>query len=113
MDTCIFCRIAKGEIPADVVYQDADVVVFRDLHPQAPVHVLAVPRKHIASLVEPGAADGQVLAPVFRSIQQIASKLGLEQGFRVVTNYGEHGGQSVGHIHFHVLGKRQMQWPPG
>ncbi|HOT30267.1 MAG TPA: histidine triad nucleotide-binding protein [Candidatus Ozemobacteraceae bacterium] len=113
MDTCIFCRIAKGEIPADVVYQDADVVVFRDLHPQAPVHVLAVPRRHIASLVEPGAADGQVLAPVFRSIQQVASKLGLEQGFRVVTNHGEHGGQSVGHIHFHVLGKRQMQWPPG
>ncbi len=113
MENCIFCRIAQGGIPADIVYQDADIVVFRDLNPQAPVHVLAVPRKHIASLTEPAAADGAMLAAVFHGVQQVAAKLGLKQGFRVVTNEGEHGGQTVGHIHFHILGKRHMQWPPG
>ncbi|HEY9068643.1 MAG TPA: histidine triad nucleotide-binding protein [Candidatus Ozemobacteraceae bacterium] len=113
MDMCIFCRIAKGEIPADIVYQDEHVVVFRDLNPQAPVHVLAVPRRHIASLVDPEAADGTLLTAVFRGVRQIASKLGLEEGFRVVTNCGKLGGQTVDHIHFHILGKRQLHWPPG
>ena len=113
MKDCIFCRISKGEIPSDIVYRDETVVAFRDVNPQAPVHVLIVPIQHVPSLMEPAATDGKMLRAVYQTVQVLASKLGLENGFRVVANCGEEGGQSVQHIHFHLLGRRQMAWPPG
>lgn len=113
MTDCIFCKIAQGAIPAQFVHQDDTVVAFRDLHPQAPVHVLVVPRQHIAGLTEPAAADPKVLAAVYRAIQGLVEPLGLAKGFRVVVNCGPEGGQTVGHLHFHLLGGRSMGWPPG
>ncbi len=113
MKDCIFCKIVGGDIPADIVYKDETVVAFKDLNPQAPVHVLIVPRTHVESLREPAASDGKLLEGVFSAVRKLADQLELDKGFRVVANYGEYGGQSVYHIHFHLLGRRQMSWPPG
>jgi len=109
---CIFCKIANGEIPADIVYEDDEIIAFRDLSPQAPVHVLIIPKKHIASLDETG-TDGELLGHLMAKISGIAAGLGLENGYRVVNNCGEDGMQTVRHIHFHLLGGRKMGWPPG
>ncbi len=113
MEQCLFCRIVAGEIPAEIVHRDANVVVFRDINPQAPVHLLAIPTKHIARLTQPEAADGAMLSQVFRVIQKMAADEGLDDGFRVVTNCGDNAGQTVHHLHFHILGKRCLSWPPG
>lgn len=115
MADCIFCKIAGKEIPSTLVYEDETVVAFKDLEPQAPVHVLVIPKKHIESILALMDADkalvGHILADV---IPQLARELGVaEKGFRVVANTGEEGGQSVKHLHFHLLGGRSMQWPPG
>lgn len=115
MADCIFCKIAGKEIPSTLVYEDETVVAFKDLEPQAPVHVLVIPKKHIESILALTDADkalvGHILADV---IPQLARELGVaEKGFRVVANTGEKGGQSVKHLHFHLLGGRSMQWPPG
>jgi histidine triad (HIT) family protein len=110
---CLFCKIVKGEIPADIVHRDDQVVAFRDISPQAPVHILVIPVKHIASLTEPEASNGEMLSKIFAVIQKIAADMKLDKGFRVVTNCGSDGGQTVDHIHFHVLGKRSLTWPPG
>lgn len=115
MADCIFCKIARKEIPSSLVYEDETVVAFKDLEPQAPVHVLVIPKKHIESLLaltdEDKALVGHILADV---VPQLARELGVsEKGFRVVANTGEEGGQSVKHLHFHLLGGRSMQWPPG
>jgi histidine triad (HIT) family protein len=96
-----------------MVYRSDAVVAFRDLHPQAPVHILVVPTHHITDLTEPEATHPELLGAVFTAVQHLASELGLEQGFRVVVNCGPAGGQTVEHLHFHLLGKRQMGWPPG
>lgn len=110
--TCVFCQIAAGTIPATLLAQNATAVAFRDLAPQAPVHALVIPRRHIASLAT--ARDVAELGAVVRMAADVAAQLGLEAGgYRVVTNIGEDGGQSVPHLHFHVLGGRSMGWPPG
>lgn len=110
---CIFCKIVGGEIPSDVVHQDDDVVAFRDLNPQAPVHVLIVPRKHLASLNEASEEDRALLGRILLAARELASRLGIASGYRVVNNCGAPAGQSVFHIHFHLLGGRSMGWPPG
>jgi len=114
-ENCIFCRIARKEIPADLVYEDDQAVAFKDLDPQAPVHVLVIPKKHAASLLELQPEDNAIAAHILcEVIPALARKLGLAAGgFRVVVNTGEDGGQSVRHLHFHILGGRSMQWPPG
>jgi len=114
MSDCIFCKIAAGEIPADVVYQDDDVIAFRDLNPQAPTHVLVIPRKHIATLHDAEAEDAQLLGRLFLGAQQVAEASGIaESGYRTVVNCGAGAGQSVFHVHLHVLGGRALGWPPG
>ena len=110
---CIFCKIVAGEIPSEKVHEDDDVIAFRDLNPQAPVHVLVVPRKHIASLNEADAGDRAVLGQLLLTVQKLAGRLGVGSGYRVVNNCGASAGQSVFHIHLHVLGGRSMGWPPG
>jgi len=113
MKDCIFCRIISGELKGEIIHRDDSVIAFKDINPKAPVHVLVVPKTHVSSLMEAGAIEGNLLNSVYRAVQILVPKLGLENGFRVVSNYGEDGGQSVDHIHFHVLGKRRMTWPPG
>ncbi|MBR2215282.1 MAG: histidine triad nucleotide-binding protein [Selenomonadaceae bacterium] len=114
MSDCIFCRIAKQEIPATVVYEDESVIAFKDLSPQAPVHILIIPKKHVASLMEVRAEDSQTLAHIMGEVvPKLANEQQLSAGFRVVINTGEEGGQTVNHLHFHLLGGRSMQWPPG
>lgn len=111
--TCPFCRIAAGTLPADLVATEASWIAFRDLHPQAPVHVLIVPRRHLVSAVElenDPALAGTLLAAVAR----VARREGLaERGYRIVSNVGHEGGQTVPHLHFHLLGGRPFHWPPG
>ena len=113
MENCVFCKIAAGQIPSKIVYQDDDVVAFEDLNPQAPHHVLIIPRRHIASLPDLTPEDGPLLASIYIAARKIASDLNLEQGYRVVTNIGPDAGQSVFHLHFHLLGGRKLRWPPG
>jgi histidine triad (HIT) family protein len=110
---CIFCKIAAGEIPSDKVYEDGDLVAFRDLNPQAPVHVLIIPRKHLASLNEASDEDRALLGRVLLAARALAEKLDVASGYRVVNNCGAPAGQSVFHVHFHLLGGRPMGWPPG
>ncbi|MEA2568659.1 MAG: histidine triad family protein [Acidobacteriota bacterium] len=113
-DRCLFCRIASGEISAKKVHEDADVVAFEDINPQAPTHVLVVPRKHIPSLDDLTDADAQVVGTVLTRAAQIARNLHLDSdGYRLVINNGEAAGQTVFHIHFHILGGRNFGWPPG
>ena len=110
----IFQKIIDGEIPADKVYEDADVLAFRDIQPQAPHHVLVIPKKPIVSMAQAGPEDDALIGKLMRVGAQIARDAGLEaDGYRLVTNIGQHGGQSVFHLHIHVLGGRQMSWPPG
>lgn len=109
---CLFCRIAAGEIASDLVYEDGAVVVFRDINPRAPTHVLAISRRHIASAAELTDADGELLAALFGTLRRVAEQAGL-RGYRIVTNVGPESGQSVFHLHFHLLGGRPMSWPPG
>ncbi len=113
MADCIFCAIANHEIPTDVVYEDDKIMCFRDAEPQAPVHVLIVPKKHIASLDDTDASDQELLGYILLKVKEIASDLGLENGYRVVVNNGEDAFQTVKHLHFHILGKRKLTWPPG
>jgi histidine triad (HIT) family protein len=113
MSDCIFCRIAAGEIPSDIVHQDDDVVAFKDLSPQAPVHLLIIPRKHIASIDEAEDADAALLGRLLLTARDLAEKHGVAGGYRLVNNCGASAGQSVFHIHVHVLGGRPMDWPPG
>ena len=110
---CLFCKIAAGEIPTNKVYEDDTVLAFYDIDPQAPVHVLVVPKKHIASPADITAENSAVVAHIFEVIAGLVKTLGMEEGYRVVTNCGKDGGQSVPHLHFHVLAKRSLAWPPG
>ena len=109
---CVFCKIAKGEIPTEAIYEDEDIIAFNDLDPQAPIHFLVIPKKHITSLATLDESDSEVLGKIMLAISKLANDKNLE-GYRVVTNIGEEGGQSVPHLHFHVLGGRSLQWPPG
>jgi histidine triad (HIT) family protein len=110
---CVFCRIAAGEIPARIVHEDERVVAFHDLAPKAPTHLLVIPRRHIATLAETRDEDAELLGRVVRTAIELAAQEGLDQGFRLVWNNGELAGQSVFHLHLHLLGGRRMEWPPG
>lgn len=111
---CIFCKIVNREIPAEIIYEDEHIVAFPDIKPAAPVHILVIPKKHIDSLLETTSADAALLGHVMTTIPLIAGRLGLaEDGFRTVVNTKDNGGQTVYHIHWHVLGGRFMNWPPG
>jgi histidine triad (HIT) family protein len=115
-EDCLFCKIADGRIPGKIVHQDDDVVAFEDINPGAPHHILFIPRRHIASMAELTAEDGALLGKLFSAAAQVAHRLGLdgpEQGYRFVTNVGPDAGQSVLHLHFHLLGGRKLGWPPG
>ncbi|TCW37693.1 histidine triad nucleotide-binding protein [Laceyella sacchari] len=114
MEQCIFCQIVEGKIPSKKVYEDEHVLAFHDISPVAPTHVLVIPKRHIASLMEIAPEDHVLLGKIFSAVQTVSRELGLaEKGFRVVNNIGEDGGQTVHHIHFHVIGGRTLTWPPG
>lgn len=111
---CIFCRIIRGEVPADLLHNDDLVVAIRDLYPKAPTHLLLLPREHIASAANLTDTDGPMLGRLFAVAAKLAAEAGIVgSGFRLVTNAGEAAGQSVPHLHFHLLGGRTMKWPPG
>jgi histidine triad (HIT) family protein len=113
-ENCSFCRIIAGSVPAEIVYEDEDVVAFRDRHPQAPHHVLVIPRRHISGLQSITDSDVPLLGKLLATARKVAQSLGLERsGYRVVINSGAGAGQSIFHLHVHVLGGRPMSWPPG
>lgn len=111
---CLFCKIIKGEIPSTKVYEDELVYAFRDIEPQAPVHILIIPKEHIASANDLNEENASVVGHVFAVAAKIAKAEGIaESGYRIVNNCGEDGGQTVKHLHFHMLGGRSLAWPPG
>jgi len=114
MSDCLFCRIAAKEIPADLVYEDQQAIAFRDIHPQAPTHVLIIPRRHVSGLDAAGEAEEALLGHLAQVAARLAEQEGLaESGYRVVLNNGPDAGQAVAHLHLHLLGGRKMTWPPG
>lgn len=110
---CIFCKIARNEIPSKKLYEDDKMVAFNDLEPQAPVHVLIIPKAHISSANEITAENSDIIGKIFMVAAKIAKEQGLDKGYRIVNNCGEDGGQTVQHLHFHLLGGRKMHWPAG
>lgn len=111
---CLFCKIIKGEIPSAKVYEDNKVYAFRDIEPQAPVHILIIPKEHIASANELTEENASIVGHIFAVAAKIAKEEGIaEGGYRIVNNCGEDGGQTVKHLHFHMLGGRSLAWPPG
>ncbi|HEX5041254.1 MAG TPA: histidine triad nucleotide-binding protein, partial [Candidatus Limnocylindria bacterium] len=110
---CLFCKIVAGEIPSDRVLEDDDVIAFRDINPRAPTHVLVIPRRHIPDAHALTDGDGPLLSALFAAVRRIADEAGLGNGYRVVTNVGPESGQTVFHLHLHLLGGRPMAWPPG
>lgn len=110
---CLFCSIANGEIPSTKIFENDTVYAFADINPQAPFHVVIIPKKHIKSAAEITKENSKVIAEIFEAVADIAKKENLENGFRVVTNCGEDGGQTVDHLHFHLLARRNLAWPPG
>lgn len=113
MSDCVFCRIVQGQAPARIIYQDQEVTAFYDLRPQAPVHVLIVPNRHIAGVGEAEPGDEPVLGKLFTVARRMAEELGITEGYRLVVNNGPLAGQSVYHLHLHLLGGRPFRWPPG
>ncbi|MDD4956025.1 MAG: histidine triad nucleotide-binding protein [Candidatus Omnitrophica bacterium] len=113
MDGCIFCKISSGEIKVDMLYEDDSIVAFRDIDPQAPQHILVIPKEHIPTLDDVSPEDAGLLGHMLLKARDIASKLGMDKGYRIVVNCNSDGGQEVFHIHVHLLGGRQMKWPPG
>lgn len=112
--SCLFCRIVEGEIPAQVVREDEATVAFRDVDPKAPTHVLVIPRRHVASVNDLQAEDAELVGKLYLAAREIARQEGIaESGYRLVMNTGPEAGQTVHHIHLHVLGGREMRWPPG
>ena len=111
---CIFCKIARHEIPAQTVFEDEDVVAFKDLNPVAPVHILIIPKEHISGMMAITRENAGILGKIFLAAEKLAQDAGIEKtGFRVVVNHGREAGQSVFHMHFHLLGGRPLHWPPG
>lgn len=114
MDDCIFCKIVNKELPSNTIYEDDKSIAFKDINPQAPVHILVIPKKHIRSLVESDESDKELLGHLTQVARNIANEHKLSsKGFRLVLNSGLESGQSVWHIHIHILGGRKMTWPPG
>ncbi|SHM05680.1 histidine triad (HIT) family protein [Caldanaerovirga acetigignens] len=111
---CVFCKIAKKEIPASVVYEDEDVIAFKDINPQAPIHLLIIPKNHLSSIMEVDENNGDLVKKIVKVAQSLARENNIDKkGFRLVVNTGDDGGQTVHHLHFHLLGGRFMTWPPG
>lgn len=110
---CLFCKIAAGEIPSTKIYENEWVYAFADIDPQAPFHAIIIPKEHITSAAEITTENSHLIAKVFEAVSEIAKNENLEKGFRIVNNCGSDGGQTVGHIHFHLLARRNLQWPPG
>lgn len=113
---CLFCRIVAGEIPAQIVYRDEQVTAFRDIHPQAPVHILLIPNEHIATIADLSAEQAPVLGAMARVASQLAADEGIgtmDEGYRLIVNYGDKAGLAVHHLHLHLLGGRALKWPPG
>ena len=108
MENCLFCKIIRGEIPSTKVYEDEHVLAFRDIAPQAPTHILVIPKVHIASVAELNEENAKVVAHIFAVIAKVAAQEGLTGGYRVVSNCGDHAGQTVHHLHFHILGGQQL-----
>lgn len=114
MDNCIFCKIARGEIPSDKIYEDEKIYAFKDINPEAPVHVVIIPKKHIESLNTITVEESDIIAHISVVVKEISKILGIDKnGYRLVNNCGEDGGQTVMHLHFHLLGGRKLNWPPG
>ena len=114
MNTCLFCRIVEGSIPAKLVYQDEHTLAFDDITPQAPIHTLVIPKRHVAAVQDLGEADLVLLGRLLLTCRKVATDKGLaESGYRIVANTGRDGGQSIFHLHFHILGGRHLAWPPG
>ena len=114
MEDCLFCKIIEKEIDSDIFFEDEQLVVIRDISPVAPVHLLVIPKKHISSIMEIDGLEAMEVKNIMIAIKNIASELGLDSnGFRVVTNMGPQGGQTVDHLHFHLMGQRKFTWPPG
>ncbi len=110
---CLFCKIVAGDIPSTKVYEDEFVYAFKDIDPQAPFHAIVIPKEHIVSADMINEQNSHLVAKVFEAIAKISKQENLENGYRVVNNCGKDGGQTVGHIHFHLLARRNLQWPPG
>lgn len=111
---CIFCKIIKNEIPSNKIYEDDKVLAFHDISKEAPIHFLVIPKYHIQSVNEINSKNADIISHIFVVINKIVKELGIdESGYRIVNNCGKHGGQTVNHIHFHVLGQRDLKWPPG
>ena len=110
---CLFCKIIAGEIPSSKVYEDDMVYAFNDIDPQAPVHILIIPKEHIASINEVNESNSAVVAHIFEVAAKLAKEKGLEDGYRIVTNIGDDAGQTVKHLHFHMMGGRSFGWPAG
>lgn len=113
MADCLFCKIAAKELDSEIVHESDTILVFKDINPAAPLHVLTIPKHHVESVADLTREDGEVLAEMFSAMTSIAQREGLEGGYRIVTNRGPDAGQSVHHLHFHLLGGRAMAWPPG
>jgi histidine triad (HIT) family protein len=114
MDNCLFCKIVRGEIPSAKVYEDDKILAFRDINPEAPVHILIIPKKHIGSVNDLEQEDSELIGHIFIKAKAIAKEQQIdESGYRIVNNCGNHGGQTVNHIHYHLLGGRVLHWPPG
>ena len=113
MEDCLFCRIAHGEIDAHIVHDSGEVLAFRDINPAGPTHILVIPKHHVASVDDLSRDHGELLGEIFVVLRDIASSEGLDAGYRVVTNVGPDAGQSVPHLHFHLIGGRTLSWPPG
>ncbi|HXV47555.1 MAG TPA: histidine triad nucleotide-binding protein [Candidatus Binatia bacterium] len=114
MSDCLFCGIAGGKIKANIVYQNDAILAFKDIAPKAPVHILLIPRKHLASVADVGDQDRALIGQIFQAAAQLARDQGIaESGYRIVVNSGSDAGQSVFHLHYHLLGGRQLSWPPG
>lgn len=113
MSDCLFCKIIEREIPSTKIYEDEFVYAFADIEPQAPFHAVIVPKIHICATTEINSENSMYIAKIYEAVAKIAKEQNLEKGFRVVNNCGEDGGQTVGHIHFHLLARRYLQWPPG
>jgi len=114
MENCLFCKIVNKQINSEIIYENDDVLVFKDINPKAPVHLLLIPKEHVSSIMEIEELGDKQVNEIFRIIAKIAKDMGLDKdGFRVVVNTGASAGQSVDHLHFHILGKRSFNWPPG
>ena len=112
MTDCLFCKIINGEIPSEKIYEDEEILAFKDISPVAPVHILIIPKKHIVSLNDINEDNSEIIGKILLRAKKIAEELGIkEEGYRIINNIGENGGQTVGHLHFHLIGGKKLDWP--